>query len=80
MRWRLTSRPAGDRFQHREHSGRVMRDRTSRPHWGHGCGASGSGSPRRRARYRAVRAVDESVMCTGDGVTHRSAVEGLQDV
>jgi hypothetical protein len=31
MRWRLASRPAGERFQHCEHSGAVRVERTSRP-------------------------------------------------
>jgi hypothetical protein len=39
----FASRPAGDRFQQREHNGAVNMERTSRPHSGHGCGAPGSG-------------------------------------
>jgi hypothetical protein len=50
IRCRFASRPAGERFQHREHSGAVLVDRTCRPHSGHGSGASGSGSLRWRAR------------------------------
>lgn len=79
MRWRFVSRPAGERFQQCEHSGAVILLRTSRAQAEQGCGASGSGSPRRRRRQRAVRAVDESVMCTGDGVTHRSAGKGAAE-
>jgi len=63
IRWRLDSRPAGDRRQQREQSGAVVALRTWRPQVVH-VGSGGRTPMRRRRRRRMAAAAGvRSVMC-----------------